>query len=81
MLLASDASCKKKRGKKPIKSEIFIDPPRKLEKRGETGIERRYHTTVTNVIRAEVKPVPGFKVLFFFGPQFITATGRWRRES
>lgn len=58
----------KKRGKKPIKSEIFIDPPRKLEKRGETGIERRYHTTVTNVIRAEVKPVPGFKVLFFFGP-------------
>lgn len=24
----------KKRGKKPIKSEIFIDPPRKLEKRG-----------------------------------------------
>lgn len=56
----------KKRGKKPIKSEIFIDPPRKLEKRGETGIERRYHTTVTNVIRAEVEPVPGFKVLFFF---------------
>lgn len=56
----------KKRGKKPIKSEIFIDPPRKLEKRGETGIERRYHTTMTNVIRAEVEPVPGFKVLFFF---------------
>lgn len=55
----------KKRGKKPIKSEIFIDPPRKLEKRGETGIERRYYTTVTNVIRAEVEPVPGFKGFFF----------------
>lgn len=72
---------KKREEKSPSRARSLLIPPRKLEKRGETGIERRYHTTVTNVIRAEVKPVPGFKVLFFFGPQFITATGRWRRES
>lgn len=56
----------KKERKKAHQERDLIDPPRKLEKRGETGIERRYHTTVTNVIRAEVEPVSGFKVLFFF---------------
>lgn len=56
----------KKERKKAHQERDLYWSPKKTREEGETGIERRYHTTVTNVIRAEVEPVPGFKVLFFF---------------